>query len=386
LFLALALLWGYAFSLRNVVADLAFGKSLFGKNASTLRLEQLHTDTQIVFCATEMHSGQHTFFSPHFVYNRAFGLGVPGTLKASTAVQCSANFPVGFPFRLLLERKYKFLCRDTRAWRHHQYSRLVLRGRPGTPERRDPSAPPRNLALSDGGVFDNLAADWYLELPERLTFLRCWPSDEGTLVRRLTAEEEGRRGKQLQAMDQPPDYVIVLNGSPGARWAYIPTAMIPWLHEGAGIFRTMAVLYENMTRSRIEDLRARLRHETPHGVVVDIGDRPNLTAEALLDGETTPEEPSLDRAGIRDFLGAEGVKFFQPYSSDLFGISQSTPTTLRPLGVKVTASILYHAYCQAMLTLHAALGSPIIRSRDVRYFERLVSPGSSSAPGRSSRR
>jgi hypothetical protein len=82
--------------------------------------------------------GRHIFFSRDFVYTRDFGLGVPGSLRIGDAVQLSANFPGGFPFRRLCADMFRFV--GTR--------RAKL------------------LVVTDGGGYDNTATSWYLESQE----------------------------------------------------------------------------------------------------------------------------------------------------------------------------------------------------------------------------
>ena len=48
--------------------------------------------------------GGMRYFSHDLVYSRGFALGRPGGLPLRTAMQCSANFPGGFPLRVLSAR------------------------------------------------------------------------------------------------------------------------------------------------------------------------------------------------------------------------------------------------------------------------------------------
>jgi pimeloyl-ACP methyl ester carboxylesterase len=60
--------------------------------------------TRHVYCATEVHSSRHAYFSHDLLYVPFAGVASPVGLKLSTVVQASANFPGGFGMRFLASR------------------------------------------------------------------------------------------------------------------------------------------------------------------------------------------------------------------------------------------------------------------------------------------
>src|SRR5690606_32807776 len=140
-------------------------------SGSPAKLEDMNTGVRHVFCATEMHTGQHGFFSHDFVYARGFGLGIPNKLPVAAAVQVSANFPGGFPIRVLSASRFGFWATDRfEDVTKHGFGmgRDILMAdkdylRAVREQRFYIAGPvPKWLMLTDGGVFDNLATDWYI--------------------------------------------------------------------------------------------------------------------------------------------------------------------------------------------------------------------------------
>jgi hypothetical protein len=167
---------GWALQQRHRVAEFAYEHTIFRSLVSNRRwsttrstLEDMDKDVRHVFCATEIHSGQHAYFSHDFVYARGFGLGRPALLPVATAVQVSANFPGGFPIRPLRAPRFDFSLTDRFEDVIEQGVRI---GRDILMEDEDiarsqahkqahdevayvPNRPlPEWLMLSDGGVFD----------------------------------------------------------------------------------------------------------------------------------------------------------------------------------------------------------------------------------------
>jgi hypothetical protein len=80
-------------ALRTRVADLVFRATV----CRDLHLRDIPAAPRHIFCATEMETGRHAYFSRDFIYSWGAGIGQPADLPLSTAVQVSANFPVAFP-------------------------------------------------------------------------------------------------------------------------------------------------------------------------------------------------------------------------------------------------------------------------------------------------
>src|SRR5205823_6246591 len=73
--LVLLLAWGMLLQQRHVVASIAFGEALAAAtmvpNAASATLEDMHAmGIRHVLCATELHAGQHAYFTHDLVYSR----------------------------------------------------------------------------------------------------------------------------------------------------------------------------------------------------------------------------------------------------------------------------------------------------------------------------
>jgi len=171
----------FTLSRRHLVSGMAFGSTIRTPSANAeMRLESLKSGVRHIFCATELHVGRHMFLSPDFVYIKDFGLGVPGSLRICDAVQLSANFPGGFPFRRLRADKFRFV----KTLPSPELSKL--------------------LVLTDGGVYDNTATSWYLE-PEIIFQIR-WQQRADELARE--AAKTNQIAEQLFAsMNEPKQEV-----------------------------------------------------------------------------------------------------------------------------------------------------------------------------------
>jgi hypothetical protein len=317
-------------------------------------------DLRHVLCATEMHAGNHAYFSHDLVYSRGFGLGKPRGLPVRTAAQASANFPGGFPLRPIDGSRFEFSVPDPEALRS---SGQVFAG--------------RWMVLSDGGVFDNLADAWHLEASDRAERL------EAVLSTRLSMEEERAIGRyrwsdkvpdhlaervesrreefkevhadsfdRIEAIRKVPDCLVVVNAGTSVPWHRVVSAWVPLLGEVLGFVKITHVMYNNLTTQRVRDLRVRFANEQPAGAVVDMAENPGDLWDSADRGITLQEfrdKLRLDDESDRDF--------------DTFEKSRRVRTTLLPLGVETTAHLLYHGYVQTRAILYARLGYDPIHSR-----------------------
>src|SRR5262249_8433691 len=129
-----------------------------------------------VFCATEVHTSHHAYFSHDLFYVPGLGIADSGSLRLSTAVQSSANFQRGFPFRFIVRRLLKM-------------SGIAFNRQP----QNDRPIFAELITLTDGGVYDNTGASWFVEAENRPDgHLRDWykglkqlPKDERRAVLRL---------------------------------------------------------------------------------------------------------------------------------------------------------------------------------------------------------
>ena len=192
-------------SLRNKVAEFAFDATINPTQERAVlrcrrRLCDLAGTVRHVFCATELHSGRHAYFSHDLFYVPFAGLAEPGDLRVSTAVQTSANFPGGFPFRRLAHR--------------HPFIGLPM----GEGPKKRPIKP-GPAVLTDGGVYDNTGASWFLEAyqrPDLAHDLARWKAD--ALYGRSSGDQQ-RVLTQLQAMQGVPAQLIVINSIRASRMA-----------------------------------------------------------------------------------------------------------------------------------------------------------------------
>jgi hypothetical protein len=238
------LLIGWLFQQRHWVAERAYEYTVcrpFVKQrrwkTSRAHLEDMNTEVRHVFCATEMHSGQHAYFSHDFVYARGFGVGQPASLPVATALQISANFPGGFPIRPLLASRFQFSLTD-------RFEDAVEQG---IKQGRDILMPdedaalaiinskfpstrpfPKWLMLSDGGVFDNLAADWYLENNQRLARFKMYLNWDFDVHQEhwIDSETNKRDEAILSPFRDTPECIIVVNAGVTAHWQGSSSAIV----------------------------------------------------------------------------------------------------------------------------------------------------------------
>lgn len=141
----------WIFSRRSLVADRALGKVHFERDGRPVRLAEVDRPLAHIFCATELQAGNHVYFAPSFVNGYRHGIGEPGDLTLSTAVQCSACLPGAFvPRRLPIAS--------------HRFRRVA-----GVTE---PAEVPPYLVVNDGGVYDNMGDEWFAGYADRR---RAWP-------------------------------------------------------------------------------------------------------------------------------------------------------------------------------------------------------------------
>lgn len=371
---AVTLLCAVAFTQRSAVASLAFGASVcrLARNtgAHTPRLEDLNAGVEHLICATEMHSGQHVFFSRGFVYSPGIGVGQPGRLPLRAAIQASANMPVAFPFRLLRTSRFRFGVWDGTRIKDGPYA---------TGMASDVGKIvniPTWLRLCDGGVFDNLGVSWFLtarcrfksiesqrcHMKNIITMGRLW---QNLPERVRDVEEMIRVGESASLALFSPSRVIVINGGKAPTWRNHVSSSVPGLREFFEAREVAKVMYDNTQSERLCDLRARFAAGNPPGAVIDMAE---IGVEPRLEDCVGEVEKRRDR-----FL--EQVPWSRELIDDLdrlTGDNSAIPTTLRPLGAERTADLLYHGYLQAMVSLHIKLGSPLLPRPERSRFEAMI--------------
>lgn len=304
---AFVCVWGFLLQQRHVVAQRAFERTICRPTAGAaagarqnIPLEAMNDGLRHVFCATEMHTGQHAYFSNDFVYARGFGVGKPRGFPVAAAVQVSANFPGGFPIRAISASRFSFSLTDRFEDIVEQgigMGRDILMPDKDIADATDwprMRLPPRRLMLTDGGVFDNLAVDWYLERKARLSRFRMslnWDFDpaQGQWV---DGYGETHHGGTLAPFERAPEALIVADAGLAPPWKSGSRllASAPLLGEILGLFQVTGALYANNVRERLRTLRDH--------IVLDLGPKERRVRTTLLPlGESVTK--SLIHAGYR---------------------------------------------------------------------------------------
>jgi predicted acylesterase/phospholipase RssA len=339
--LAGLLAWaGVVASRRSWVAARAFRTLLYSSEGRPTLLRDVNGTLDHVFCATDLQSSEHVYFSRSFVYGYRYGLGEPGNLPLHDTVQASACLPGAFPPRWLAVDRHRFA-----------YPTDTLRPDEACPPPEDrPPKRPRYMVLTDGGVYDNMADQWALGFDGRRT---CWPSID-------------------EAHAEPADLVVV-NSSAGLGWSRFGRSNVPGLGELFSLLRVKDVLYDQTTATRRRLLRDRSVQAMRSGGkaamrigLVNIAQSPFDVPKAFAGfaGEAG------DRArAVLDKLGDTEAA----WETDSRANATRVSTSLSRMGADVTARLLHHGYVLAMGNLHAILGYPLLDVPPRERFSRLAS-------------
>jgi hypothetical protein len=311
LVIVLALLvWAKLAEQRGRICGLAFAKTLYLVQGRPARLRDIHARVDHVLCATDLHAGEHVYFSGRFVCSYQFGWGQPAELPLHTAVQCSAALPGVFPVRWLRTGPHGFT-------KGNQADTV--------------------MALVDGGVYDNMADQWGSDITERKT-----------------------RWGELAAGLQEPEELVVVNASGGMGWAGVGSLRLPLLGEILSLLRDKDVLYDNSTSLRRKGLvgrfdRAELQGKGLRGALVHI---PQSPFEVPRRFERSVDWPERSRRAIEVLHALEGES--ETEWEALTRASRGVKTSLSRLGPERTATVLRHGYLLAMANCHVILGYPLV--------------------------
>jgi predicted acylesterase/phospholipase RssA len=325
LFLVGLLLAGLVAQLRGEVCGRAFARTLFTPSGgSPTRLADIHKAVDHVFCATDLHAGEHVYFSGGFVCAYRFGFGVPGDLPLHTAVEASAAFPGALPARWLRTSRHNFQQPQAEA--------------EGT----------RFLVLADGGVYDNMGDQWAQGLAKRKV-----------------------RWDPLAADLKEANELIVVNATAGLRFRSAASLRIPLIGELLTLVRDKDVLYDNGTTVRRAALVARfklaeLQQSGLRGALVHIPQSPYVVPNAFSD-DADPARAARAEAALA-LLGDNEAAW-----QEIADANSRVGTVLSSLGVEKSARLVRHAYVLAMVNLHVILGYPLLDLPDEARFTTLVS-------------
>jgi hypothetical protein len=330
--LALALgllLVAWLASFRGRVCALAFDRTLFRPQGHSTRLASIRDGLDHVFCATDLHAGEHVYFSGRFVCSYRFGNGVPGDVRLSTVVQASAAFPGAFPVAWLPVSRHRFQGG-------------------AQPE----AAKARKLALVDGGVYDNMADQWSQGLASR-----------------------NARGAQPPTRFRKADQLVVVNSSAGLDWSPLRGLGLPLAGELLALLRDKSVLYDNGNSLRRQALIARFSQAEKDGVgiegaLVHIPQSPFKVPSTFQAAEGP--RGARAQAALRLLTKDGEAAATEARWSKVAKENSAVPTTLVSFDVPTAARLLHHAYVLAMVNLHVVLGHPLLDMPDEARFERIA--------------
>ena len=311
LFLIGISIWAWIFGARGRVCARAFNTTLFSPNGRTTTLAQIkRDDLDHVICSTEFRSAEQVYFSGDFVYSYALGHGVPAELSLARAVQASAAFPGGFPPVVLSTKQHNFT------------------GAPG-PDQGGPPAPPSDMVLTDGGVYDNMGEQWARGHAARIK--RCAKLAPGRMA---------------------PNQLVVVNASARFPWIPFRRRLIPLVGELMALLRVNDVLYINTTNVRRQAIVDSYNPLDPTkasalpSVLVQISQSPFVVASDF----AQKTGPAADRAReVLEFLqGGPTSNQWKQIASD----NANVGTSLSKFGPEVTARLIYQGYVVTMCNLH----------------------------------
>ncbi len=308
---------------RALVAAHAFDQVLF----HGAELGRLNPNTDHVICACDLQSAEDVYFSGRFVHSYRLGWGVPGDLRLSRAVQASACLPGAFaPVVLPIER--------------HRFS---LAGAGDEPLTR--------MLLTDGGVYDNMATEWPLNLRSR-----------------------ARSGAAPEPPPHEVDEVVVVNGSAGGDVTTRRSVTVPVLGEITSLLAVKDVLYDQTTavRRRLLDVRYRatragIRDDNVRlaGGTVQIDRSPYELPRTFLSGGDDLARRA--KAALERLTPGEEAAWAADADAN-----RRVKTALSKIPADRAARILRQAYVLTMVNMHVLRDYPLLPIPAVAEFEKLV--------------
>lgn len=312
-------LLGLLISLRGRVCGRAFAKTVLSGSRRSARLADISREADHVICATDLHAGEHVYFSGGFVCSYRFGVGQPANLPLHRAVQASAAFPGAFPAAWVRTADFGF--------------------RGGLEE----ASGARSLTLHDGGVYDNMADQWGHGLDRR-----------------------NERWAGLGASFRPADELVVVSASAGLGWNSTFALRLPLIGELFTLLRDKSVLYDNGNSVRRRELVARFdlaerEGRGLRGVLVHIPQSPFDVPDAFLGAQARwPERAARAAVVLAGLIGAEDEEDARKRWQAIADDNAAIGTVLSRLGIERTARLLHHAYVLAMVNLHVVLDYPLL--------------------------
>jgi predicted acylesterase/phospholipase RssA len=335
---AVALIAG-VLSLRGVAVGWAIEQTVLRGTKRRPRVANLSTDVEHVLCACDLHGRHHVYFGSDFTYSYGLGVGSRPGLALSAAVQASANLPFAFPPRTMLPGPFKFIG--------------------GTYK-------PGLLALTDGGVYDNMADEWLLGYDKRMLELENRLSDaSGPNHETLVAAAARMR-------NQRPTFLVIANASGAPEPKYAWTTSVPLLGELLSLLRVKNILYENGNSTRRRLLGGEFIRGDLAGIMVHISTDP---WDIIRKGRTSKDVAVRSRAeAAARQLEDCGL------DPDTTKSSVGAATALYPLRRGKIAHLLQRSYVLACVQGHIWHDLPLVALPPLAWFLQLEEGKAASRP------
>lgn len=406
--------WLSALALRGLVVErLLDRRYLRGPAGGKYLVGNVDSTVDHVFCATDINAVSPFYFSTWdggFVYSPFYGSAEDGSTSMAGAVRSSAAFPGGIPpkrlrlsrigldtsgavgswargrqppsrraqrLRARMERRLRKDAENDLLFEHERRERTrEWEKKIAAAERRDR----RNFTayLGDGGIWNNLATQAYLEDG----VLR------GTYVPRWSKRDvySGRVGELDPEID--PHYVVVDATLPPSR-SRLRWLVVPGLTEMLAFVRSTKVLYNNTVEPRASALSdtggfGRQAGERPPWVSVSLSESWTESVYRWIGyGDAEPPTAAGRRAAplrlVQSRRDAEGrptlgsdVREFAEWELEPTPSNLRIPTTLGRTAASSAIDLMVHGYMSTMVQMHIAWNAPVHTDLKLERFERLI--------------
>jgi hypothetical protein len=310
-------LGGWLSQQRSAVVAKAFDTTVFHR----AKLADMHGAVTHVLCATDLQTGQDVFFSNGFVYSWRTGWGSPGDLRAAQAAQASAALPGAFSVVSMPLSRFGLPEPRVVADRH----------------------PPRRFKLLDGGVYDNMASEWLLDIDRR--------------------RQDGTPPVPIRPITE----AIVVNASAGDEVIDRPWVKVPFVRELVSLLAVKDVMYQQTTAVRRRLLNVRYQIAQDKAKIR----RPARVLQNRLAGTTVQidrspfEIPDDFRSGSDEFAARAtaaiawlGEANRERWAADAEA-NRRVKTTLSRIDPARAQSLIRHGYVLTMINCHVLLGYPL---------------------------
>lgn len=317
---------------RGLVVGWAIGRSVLRRDDRRSNLGDLSEDIDHVLCATDLHGRHHVYFGRDFVYSFGLGLGTRSSLALSAAVQSSANLPGAFPPRPMLAAPFRFTA-----------------GRYSSPL----------LALSDGGVYDNMADEWLLDYGKRAARLRRRAAE--------VKDPDSQRVLQNAAarlVERDPNFLVIANASGPLGFKVAWTTFLPLLGELLALLRVKSILYDNGHTTRRRMIVDAFIHGQMKGILVHISTNPWNVVE---DGRRSAD-PAVKARGERAAERLRSTPGLDPASTET---PANAATVLYPLARGRIGNLIQRAYALACVQAHIWHDLPLVEIPPLSWFQAL---------------